>query len=391
MTSLSCTKPSLSTESLPSSGGSITPSNGSYDNGVDVTVTASAAPGYRFDHWEGSASGTTPKITITMKGIKKVIAYFKKIYTLAVSATPNGGGTVSPSKGSYDEGQSVTLIAMPSQYYAFNGWAGDASGSSDHLAVTMDSNKNIIASFVKRKVSLNTSIGSTGGGTIEPSSGDYDAQTTIKVTAIPAQGYRFNKWEGSVTSTTNSLNLLMDTNKTLTAFFTRVFTLNSSANLNGGGVITTQPSSESIDQSATVNLSATANFPNVFDHWTGTDSDNNNPTSAVMNGDKSVTAYFRPLTASPQQIKTGVYNGFDIQIPIQLNVDQWVEIGISSTQYNIPVRFLDPNSKVLKDFGWTTTGSLTLQAQTNGTYTVDIIGSSTLFNPSYRVTYTMWK
>jgi len=68
----------LSTSVSPSGSGSISlnPSNGVYDEGTSVTLTAQAALGYVFDHWGGGASGTSPIITITMDSDKSVTAYF---------------------------------------------------------------------------------------------------------------------------------------------------------------------------------------------------------------------------------------------------------------------------------------------------------------------------
>ncbi len=47
-----------------------------YDDGQQVTVTATPSSGYSFDHWEGHASGSSLSTTITMDGNKGVTAYF---------------------------------------------------------------------------------------------------------------------------------------------------------------------------------------------------------------------------------------------------------------------------------------------------------------------------
>lgn len=75
-------------------------------------------------------------------------------YTLTVNTS--GNGSVSPNGGSYDSGESVTLTATPSNGATFSNWTGDASGSSNPLTITMNSNKNITAVF-------------TGGTTPSPS------------------------------------------------------------------------------------------------------------------------------------------------------------------------------------------------------------------------------
>ena len=77
-------------------------------------------------------------------------------YTLSSSSSPSVGGTVSPASGTYDEGDNVTLIATPAQYWRFDGWSGDVSGSSDHLTVTMDSNKSVVAAFIPDTESIST-------------------------------------------------------------------------------------------------------------------------------------------------------------------------------------------------------------------------------------------
>ena len=68
----------------PSGAGSISPSGGEYESGVQVTLTASPASGYTFDHWSGGASGTTSTITITMDSDKSLTANFKTISTVSV-------------------------------------------------------------------------------------------------------------------------------------------------------------------------------------------------------------------------------------------------------------------------------------------------------------------
>jgi beta-lactamase superfamily II metal-dependent hydrolase len=49
-----------------------------YNDGTQVTITASPASGWKFDHWGGDASGTSPTIVITMDSNKNVTAYFKQ-------------------------------------------------------------------------------------------------------------------------------------------------------------------------------------------------------------------------------------------------------------------------------------------------------------------------
>ena len=70
-----------------------------------------------------------------------------------ISAIAVTGGTVSGS-GTFDEGASVTLTATPSNSgYIFSGWSGDASGTTNPLTITADSDKTITANFVIPNIS----------------------------------------------------------------------------------------------------------------------------------------------------------------------------------------------------------------------------------------------
>lgn len=74
-------------------------------------------------------------------------------YVLTVDVQPEGAGEVviNPKKDAYDEGDVVTLTAVPSYGYKFSHWEGDAAGSNETITITMDSNKYIKAVFVREE------------------------------------------------------------------------------------------------------------------------------------------------------------------------------------------------------------------------------------------------
>ena len=61
----------------PSEAGKVVPLGGEFASGTVVILRAWCAPGYKFDHWSGHASGTSPTITITMDSDKSITAHFK--------------------------------------------------------------------------------------------------------------------------------------------------------------------------------------------------------------------------------------------------------------------------------------------------------------------------
>jgi uncharacterized repeat protein (TIGR02543 family) len=70
-------------------------------------------------------------------------------YTLDVAPSTAAGGTVTknPDAPYYASGASVSVTATPASGYQFDGWSGDATGTTNPLSVTMNANKTITAKF----------------------------------------------------------------------------------------------------------------------------------------------------------------------------------------------------------------------------------------------------
>jgi len=52
--------------------------------------------------------------------------------------------------------------------------------------------------------------------------GTYASGTLVKLTAVPASGYKFNSWSGDLTGNSNPVTIIMDKNKTITATFMKI-------------------------------------------------------------------------------------------------------------------------------------------------------------------------
>jgi beta-lactamase superfamily II metal-dependent hydrolase len=68
-------------------------------------------------------------------------------YRLSVSVNPPQAGSVSPSGGEYVSGSQVILAASSGNGYTFDYWDGAASGYSNTVSVTIDSDKTVTAHF----------------------------------------------------------------------------------------------------------------------------------------------------------------------------------------------------------------------------------------------------
>ena len=145
---------------------------------------------------------------------------FIPTYTLTTTASPVAGGSIAGNDGSpYIENTNISLTATPNEGYRFDHWSGDATGSDNPLSVTMSADKSITANFVQA-YTLTTNITGKGSITRDNDAEWYDPNTVVKLTAIPAEGYKFVNWTGTSTTTNNPLSVTMDADKNYTANFT---------------------------------------------------------------------------------------------------------------------------------------------------------------------------
>ncbi|MCD6480861.1 MAG: PKD domain-containing protein [Thermoplasmata archaeon] len=144
-------------------------------------------------------------------------------YTLTVSSSPSNGGYVTPSGGTYEEGEMVTLTAHPYSGYVFSHWGGDASGSSATIQIVMDSDKNVVAYFIPSTTyyTLTTSVSPSNAGYIvlTPSGGLYQEGATVTITAHSYSGYVFSHWGGDASGSSATIQIVMNSDKNVVAYF----------------------------------------------------------------------------------------------------------------------------------------------------------------------------
>jgi len=84
--------------------------------------------------------------------------------------------------------------------------------------------------------SLSTNIDPPNSGNIIPNNGTYEAGSTETLTAQPNPGYMFDRWGGDASGTGNSVSVSMDSNKSITAYFTSIPTPALNVTINYIGV-----------------------------------------------------------------------------------------------------------------------------------------------------------
>jgi len=207
----------------PAGGGTTNPAVGvhSYTEGAVVSVTATPAAGYAFDHWSGDCTGSEA-CQVTMDSDQSVTAHFTGItHDLTVAVDPDGSGTTNPEAGvhSYAEGIVVDVTAAPADGYAFDHWSGDCTGS-EACQVIMDSDQSITAHFTVITHDLIVAVDPDGSGTTDPAAGvhPYVEGTVVPITATPAEGYAFDHWSGDCTGS-EACQVTMDSDQSVTAHF----------------------------------------------------------------------------------------------------------------------------------------------------------------------------
>jgi hypothetical protein len=140
-------------------------------------------------------------------------------YTITLSA--GEGGTVSTTGGEYESGQTVSVTATPQREYLFKDWS---DGNTDAArTITVSSNSTLTANFEKKKYPLTVNI--VGEGEVIEEivnagrTNDYNSGTTVKLTAVPSEGWEFTGWEGAINGTSNPQQLLISEPKTVSATF----------------------------------------------------------------------------------------------------------------------------------------------------------------------------
>jgi len=147
----------------------------------------------------------------------------------------------------------------------------------------------------------------TGSGSVKvngalhslPWSGVLHEGCVVTLEAVPDSCYDFTTWSGDHTSTDNPTTVTMDGDKTITVGSSPVssqFTLNLAGSGNGSvtvdGEVAVLPWSGSFDCGTQISLEAVPDSGWTFIAWSGDLSEDENPTTIVLDRDTSITAEF---------------------------------------------------------------------------------------------------
>ena len=214
---------------------------------------------------------------------------------------------------------------------------------------------------------LTTSANPSDGGTVSPSTQQYDEGKTATITATASSEYLFQSWSGA-TGSTNSTSVVMNSDKSVTANFVKKKYALTTA-VEGEGTVTEKVikagAATDYNSGTIVELTATPSGEWLFVEWKGDLTGSENPTQITIDKAKSVTAVFvkkqYPLTieiegegtVSEKVIKVGLATDYNSGTIVELTAEptgDWEFVGwtgdITSTEN--PVQITIDEAKTVK-------------------------------------------
>src|SRR5262249_24446947 len=219
--------------------------------------------------------------------------------TVAVSASPTAGGTVSGG-GTFPNGSSQTVTATAKSGFSFTNWTenGTVVSSSANYTFTLNGNRTLVANFIGTSASITVSASPISGGTVS-GGGTFAIGGSRTVTATASAGFTFASWteNGTVVSSSASYTFTLNANRTLVANFNAnpPASITVSASPSAGG---TAGGGGSFPTGSSQTVTATASSGFAFANWTenGTIVSSSASYTFTVNGNRALVATFTTTT-----------------------------------------------------------------------------------------------
>jgi hypothetical protein len=211
----------ITTRSLPANGGA-TSGDGAYAPGSSATVSATPNPGYKFSKWLDGAEivSTAPDYTFPVTGDRFLVAKFKPVFTLMVSAEPEAGGEVE-ADSFYESGELAKLKAKPNAGWAFVNWTqnGIPVSTDPGFQFNVTGNRTLVGHFAPG-YRIDVSAEPANGGAVI-GGGVWGGNELVQLQASAFPGYVFVGWseDGDVVSRDAAYSFISTASRTLVANF----------------------------------------------------------------------------------------------------------------------------------------------------------------------------
>ena len=141
-----------------------------------------------------------------------------------LTLTAQEGGTVTSVSGTYEEGETISIQAIPNDGFLFSSWSGGISSTENPYPLVMDKAYSINAVFERKTYDLTVAINGEGQVNEEviSASRSVNSGSTVRLTAIPDEGWEFVSWTGDLGSSEPVVEININEAKTITANFTQI-------------------------------------------------------------------------------------------------------------------------------------------------------------------------
>lgn len=151
---------------------------------------------------------------------------------ITVTVNPAGAGTVTGA-GGYNDGEQVTLEAIPAEGYNFVNWTENGSQISSNPIYTFiaSSDRNIIANFELKTYTISASANPVGAALIS-GGGQFKHGEEVSLSFIANAGYRFVNWTENAQelSVENTLVFTANSDRDIMANFDEIGNLTVNSN-----------------------------------------------------------------------------------------------------------------------------------------------------------------
>jgi len=191
------------------------------------------------------------------------------------------------------------------------------------------------------KYTLTTSVIPANSGTINPNGGTVDEGQQVSITAAPTAEFVFDKWTGAASGSNETVSVIMDSDKSVTAnFIKKKYALTTTVEGEGTVIEKVIKAGAATDYNSgtIVELTAVPSGEWLFVEWKGDVTGLENPTQITIDKAKSVTAVFVKKqysltvviegegTVTEKVIKVGTANDYNSGTIVELTAtpsDEW--------------------------------------------------------------------
>ena len=207
----------------PINGGTVT-GEGQFPQGQLCTVTATPNSGFLFVNWteNGNVVSTDASYSFTVTSSRRLVANFQVLtFTISLSANPTNAGTVS-GDGTYNYGDSCTVIARPNQRYEFINWTenGDVVSTDQSYTFIVTTDRTLVANFGMPMVEIRATVDPEEAASIS-GAGTYPYGDTVTLTLARNEDWSFVNWTeyGEVVSEEMTYTFVATESRDLVAHF----------------------------------------------------------------------------------------------------------------------------------------------------------------------------